>query len=105
MNIADKTLKQNLEWSEEYTKDLTIPGEWENVSYKDDLAPSWHCNGWQIYIHHYNKEIRSQVDAEFRFCVMLSDGDNCDHNYNEGYFCTDDFNLVKKIVHNKHERI
>ena len=40
MNTADKTLKQNLDWSKEYTKDLIIPKDWENVSYKNDLAPS-----------------------------------------------------------------
>ena len=103
MNIADNTLRQNVEWSEEYTKDLTIPSEWENVSYKNDLAPSWHCNGWQIYIHHYDKDNPLREGAEFRFCVMLFDRD--EYNHNEGYFCTHDFNLVKKIVFNKHERI
>tara|TARA_R110000850_G_C9835636_1_gene453773 strand:+ start:481 stop:777 length:297 start_codon:yes stop_codon:yes gene_type:complete len=97
MNIADKTLKQNLDWSEEYTKDLTIPEEWENVSYKNDIAPSWHYNGWHIYIHHYDKNNPLREGAEFRFCVMVDDKDCRDE---EEYFCTNQFKLVLMVVMN-----
>ncbi len=97
MNIADNTLRQNLEWSKEYTKDLTIPKEWENVSYKNDLAPSWYFNGWQIYIHHYD-ESWNREGAEFRFCVMVYDEEEQCTKYPEEYLCTNQFNLVKKLV-------
>ena len=78
---------------EEYTKDLQIPTEWEDQSYKNDECPSWHCNGWNIYIHHYDKSKRDGV--EFRFCVMV---DNADYSEVEEYFCTNQFELVKRIV-------
>ena len=104
MNIADKTLKQNLDWSEEYTKDLTIPKEWENVSYKNDLAPSWHYNGWHIYINHYDKNNPLREGAEFRFCVMVDELNSFlngkEITDEEEYFCTNQFKLVLMVVMN-----
>ena len=36
----------------ECIEDITIPEEWEDVSYSNDEAPSWTYNGYQIHINH-----------------------------------------------------
>lgn len=81
---------------EEYTKDLTIPEEWKNQSSINDECPSWHCNGWNIYIHHYDKSKADVDNYDFRFCVMVDDDDA--YGEDKEFFCTNQFELVKRIV-------
>ena len=45
---------------EDCTSDLTIPDEWQNVSYQHDTCPSWCFKGFHIMIQHANPKKREQ---------------------------------------------
>ena len=40
-------------WFDDYTTDLTLPKEWEDQSYKNDVCPSWVYKNYRIFINHY----------------------------------------------------
>ena len=98
MNIANKTLQHNLEWFEEYTKDLTIPKEWEEQSYKNDVCPSWVYKDYRIFINHYDKNKRTDETAKDpRFTVCLDeDYINCSGMW--FYVQVDNLNEVIKLI-------
>ena len=52
----------------ECIKDLSIPNEWENISYKNDACPSFLFNGWQIFINHKDPKQR-EIEEQLRFFV------------------------------------
>ena len=56
----------------ECTKDLNIPSEWEDVSYKNDVCPSFLFKGWQIFINHIDPKQR-EVEEQTRFIVIKDD--------------------------------
>tara|TARA_R110000744_G_scaffold43055_3_gene96792 strand:+ start:2121 stop:2417 length:297 start_codon:yes stop_codon:yes gene_type:complete len=60
-------------WQEECLADLDIPKEWENVSYSNDVSPSYQYKGWQIYIAEKDiskREYPEMVDR-FQICNAL----------------------------------
>jgi hypothetical protein len=54
----------------ECTADLTLPDNWENISYKNDACPSWLVNGFQVFIDHPIQERRECKSWE-RFHVAI----------------------------------
>ena len=55
----------------ECIEDITIPEEWEDVSYSNDEAPSWTHNGYQIHINH--RDFIERTDT-FRYYISVDDG-------------------------------
>ena len=58
---------------EDCTSDLTIPDEWENVSYKDDTCPSWCFKGFHIMIQHANPKKREFEDSPRFYIFRMND--------------------------------
>ena len=94
-----------MEWSEYYS-DLKIPSKWVNVSYANDLLPSFITtedeDGVQIFIDSHDLSVRAENTMEAtgqnedllkRFAVVVS--------YGEGeppVFETDNFDLLLKFL-------
>ena len=66
-----KVILMNDIWKyfEDCTSDLTIPDEWENVSYQHDTCPSWCFKGFHIMIQHANPKKRAFEDSP-RFYIF-----------------------------------
>ena len=60
-----------MDYFKECIEDITIPEEWEDVSYGNDEAPSWTCNGYQIHVNHRNFIDRPDT---FRYYISVDDG-------------------------------
>ena len=82
-------------------EDITIPEEWEDVSYGNDACPSWLYNGYQIFIHHRDIEKRESPELNsFRYYIYV------DYTRDEIYKifqydfwnCLDDLGQVIKFV-------
>ena len=52
------TIKLWNRWDEHNLYDLDIPKEWADVSYGNDLCPSFRIKGFQIYIAEIDKDNR-----------------------------------------------
>ena len=51
--------------------DLTMPKGWEDVSYGNDVCPSWAFGGFQVFINHANPEKREDdVKNLSRFWII-----------------------------------
>ena len=61
-------------WFDDYTTDLTLPKEWEDQSYKNDVCPSWVYKNYRIFINHYDKTKRTDdTDDQPRFTICLDE--------------------------------
>ena len=79
----------------ECIKDLNLPNGWENISYGNDVCPSFLFNGWQIFIDHKDPKQR-ELEGQTRFIVKK------EKEYGQGdlslFLETDDFDHVLKIL-------
>jgi hypothetical protein len=67
-----------------------IPATWEDISWRNDVCPSWQSNGYQIFVNFENPDDREYSGGE-RFLVS-------DITTNEVYLMTDDWNEVLTFV-------
>ena len=54
----------------ECIEDITVPEDWEDVSYGNDEAPSWTYNGYQIHINH--RDFIERTDT-FRYYISVDE--------------------------------
>jgi hypothetical protein len=67
-----------------------IPATWEDISWRNDVCPSWQSNGYQIFVNFENPDDREYSGGE-RFLVS-------DITTNEVYLMTDDWNEILTFV-------
>ena len=53
-------------------KDFDRPDNWEDVSYHNDVCPSFECNGYQIFVDHPDPKKRELGEETHRFVVIIS---------------------------------
>jgi len=58
---------------EDCTSDLTIPDEWENVSYQHDTCPSWCFKGFHIMVQHVDPKEREFEDNPRFYIFRMND--------------------------------
>jgi hypothetical protein len=67
-----------------------IPKDWMDISWRNDVCPSWQSNGYQIFVNFENPDDR-EYSGGFRFSVF-------DMTTSEFYLSTDDWNEVLTFV-------
>lgn len=57
-----------------------IPKDWMDISWRNDVCPSWQSNGYQIFVNFENPDDRetggerfSVCDIEFGDCLLSTD--------------------------------
>jgi len=74
---------------------LAIPIFWEDISYGNDVCPSFAYKGYQIWIDHPDYEQRENGLDIKRFCVTREK----DYGEINGPLLeTDNFDMVKKLI-------
>lgn len=63
MHFMDKFFKDCL-------KDFDVPEGWVNISYKNDVCPSFYYKGYQIFVNHADPRER-EIEDSFRFSVII----------------------------------
>jgi hypothetical protein len=66
-----------------------IPKDWMDISWCNDVCPSWQSNGYEIFVNFKNPDDRET--GGFRFSVF-------DMTTSEFYLSTDDWNEVLTFV-------
>jgi|TARA_R100000030_G_scaffold94712_1_gene81736 hypothetical protein len=82
------------EFFKDCLKDFDKPDNWEDVSYYNDVCPSFECNGYQIFVDHPDPEQRELGEGSFRFGVMIS----FEYGVMGWNLATDDFNEVLREI-------
>ena len=59
------------EFFKDCLKDFDKPDNWEDVSYYNDVCPSFEYNGYQIFVDHPDPKQR-ELEGAFRFAVIIS---------------------------------
>jgi len=75
--------------------DLKIPKKWEDISYSNDVCPSFAYKGYQIWIDHIDYQQRENGQDTYRFAVTK------EKEYGEGVnplLLTDNFNVVLELL-------
>jgi len=108
-NFSSWELEQERKWKN-YYRNVDIPNDWENVSYGNDMFPSFQFNGYHIWFNSPILAIRHENYLDFgydnldnfekdgwdwEFMVTLSE------EYGEGkdpILMTSDFDEVMKLV-------
>ena len=70
------------------------PEQWVNVSYHNDVCPSFECNGYQIFVDHPNPEERELGKETTRYCIIIS----LEYGDTGWTFQTDDLDEVLKEI-------
>ena len=59
------------EFIKDCLKDFDKPDNWEDVSYHNDVCPSFEYNGYQFFVDHPDPKQR-ELEGAFRFAVIIS---------------------------------
>jgi hypothetical protein len=86
---------------DECVQDLEIPEMWENLSYVNDLHPSFGIHGLQIFIAHKDKARREWSDMP-RFYVVLEDLEK--DIFEEKFECEDWNDLLDFVANYRDEK-
>ena len=81
-------------WKKECLDDLDIPKLWKDVSWSNDVSPSFRThNGFQVFIMEKD-EAKRELEGVGRFIVQHYNY----YGYDFAYRCFDDFNEVISYV-------
>jgi hypothetical protein len=78
-------------------EDLNLPKEWENISYGNDVCPSYLYKGYVIFIDHKDKNKREVMD-QYRFLIMTFDSTMESYNTDYNLLQTDSFKKVLSFL-------
>ena len=76
-NFSSWELEQERKWKN-YYRNVDIPNDWENVSYGNDMFPSFEFNGYQIWFNSPILAIRHENYLDFGY-------DNLDNFEEDGW--------------------
>ena len=68
----------------------TIPSDWEDMSWRNDVCPSWQCGAVRVWIDFADPQLREWGDCE-RFRIT-------DAEVNDLLFATDDWKAALDFV-------
>ena len=80
---------------EDCTSDLTIPDEWENVSYEFNTCPSWCFKGFRILIQHADPKERKFENSPRFYIFRANDRGNSSFSWHTH---SETFSDVLKIL-------
>jgi len=93
---------------EDCLKDFNVPEGWVNISYKNDVCPSFYYKGYQIFVNHPDPKER-EIEDSFRFAVII----DYEYAYTGWTFCAETIEevlpelevpyLSRPLVHDKEE--
>lgn len=96
------------EFFKDCLKDFDKPDNWQDVSYYNDVCPSFHYKGYQIFVNHPDPKKREIKDS-FRFAVII----DYEYAYQGWAFCAETIEevlpelevpyLSRPLVHDKKE--
>ena len=66
---------------DECTVDITMPDGWKDISYGNDVCPSWSHNGYQVFIDHPDPNERELGPDIQRFRIILEKEYGDDHTW------------------------
>ena len=89
--------KLTQDYFKECVKDLNLPKEWENISYSNDICPSYLHKGYVIYIDHKNKNKR-EVSYQWRFCIVTFNSTMESYSEDHILLLTDSFKKVLNFL-------
>lgn len=79
--------------------DVKIPGDWSNLSYHNDVCPSFGVHGLQIFV--CDQETRDAEGFGEKYTIMIEEYYGEDR---EPLLSTNDWNKVLEFVNNQGEK-
>ena len=96
------------EFFKDCLKDFDKPDNWQDVSYYNDVCPSFFYKGYQIFVNHPDPKKR-EIEGDFRFAIII----DYEYAYTGWVFYADTIEeilpelevpyLIRPLVHDKEE--